>query len=177
MSMLHVHVPVHVHHRSACVCECVFLCEFVCINAGLPDCPASDQSGTGMKKLTIPGMVRFWTKPRQSGFFDPVPDWNYWCGNADAGVSFLDADAQQCYFPHLFSFFGAPGSTALISLCCRTLWQYKFISLWFVLQILKNRPFNHLLSPFLVYLKKFSETRNNCTALAAPSRRDCQFAF
>ncbi len=26
--------------------------------------------------------------------FGPVPDWNYWCRNADAGVSFFDADAQ-----------------------------------------------------------------------------------
>jgi hypothetical protein len=33
------------------------------------DCLASNQSGTGMKKLTMPGMVRYWTKPRQSGIF------------------------------------------------------------------------------------------------------------
>jgi hypothetical protein len=38
------------------MCECVFVCVFVCmfvlvcINAGMPDCPASDQSGTGIKK-------------------------------------------------------------------------------------------------------------------------------
>ncbi len=70
MSMLNVHVPVHVHaahHRCVCVCECVFVCVFVCINAGMPDCPASEQSGTGMKKLTMPGQVRYRTKPRQSG--------------------------------------------------------------------------------------------------------------
>jgi hypothetical protein len=35
----------------------------------MPDCPASDQSGTGMKKLTMPGMVRYQTKPRQPGIF------------------------------------------------------------------------------------------------------------
>ncbi len=29
-------------------------------------------------------------------FFGPVPDWNYQCRNADAGVSFLDADVQLC---------------------------------------------------------------------------------
>jgi hypothetical protein len=46
---------------------CVFLC--VCINAGMPDCPSSDQSSTGMKKLTMPGMVRYQTKLRQSGIF------------------------------------------------------------------------------------------------------------
>jgi hypothetical protein len=28
---------------------------FVCINAGMPDCPASDQSGTGMKKTNDAG--------------------------------------------------------------------------------------------------------------------------
>jgi hypothetical protein len=35
----------------------------------MPDCPASDQSSTGMKKLTMPGMVRYRTKPSQSGIF------------------------------------------------------------------------------------------------------------
>jgi hypothetical protein len=56
-----------------------------------------DQSSTGIKILTMPGQVRYWTKPRQSGiFFGPVPDWNYWCRNADAGVSFLDTNAQLC---------------------------------------------------------------------------------
>jgi hypothetical protein len=79
MSMLHVHVHaacpcpccmsmsmmhVHVQAVSPCpccmsmslfkpfvrvgVCLCVFVC--VCINAGMPDCPASVLSGTGMKK-------------------------------------------------------------------------------------------------------------------------------
>jgi hypothetical protein len=33
------------------------------------DCPASSQSGTGMKKLTIPKQVRYRTKPAQSGIF------------------------------------------------------------------------------------------------------------
>ncbi len=74
MSMLNVHVSVHVHaahHRCVCVCECVFVCVFmfVCINAGMPDCPASKQSGTGKKKLTMPEQVRYRTKPRQSGIF------------------------------------------------------------------------------------------------------------
>jgi hypothetical protein len=70
MSMLIVHVSVHVHtahHRCVCMCKCVFV--FMCINAGMPDCPASDQSGTGLKKLAMPGQVRYWTKPRQSGIF------------------------------------------------------------------------------------------------------------
>jgi hypothetical protein len=52
-----------VHHKSVCVCECVFVSVcvfvcvfvFVCINAGMPDCPASDQSGTGMKKTNNAG--------------------------------------------------------------------------------------------------------------------------
>ncbi len=58
-----------VHHRSVCVCEYVFVCVFMCINAGMPDYPASDQSSTGLKKLKMPGMVWYQTKLRQSGFF------------------------------------------------------------------------------------------------------------
>ncbi len=53
MSMLNFHVSVHVddaHHRCVGVCECVFVCVFVCINAGMLDCLAPDQSGTGIKK-------------------------------------------------------------------------------------------------------------------------------
>jgi hypothetical protein len=75
MSMLNVYVSVHVHaahHRCVCVGECVFVCVFMsmCINARMPDCPASDQSGTGIKKkLMMPGQVRYRTKPRQSGIF------------------------------------------------------------------------------------------------------------
>jgi hypothetical protein len=64
MLIVHVHAA---HHRCVCVCECEFVYVFVCINAGMPDCPASDQSGTGMKKLTMPGQVRYRTKPRQFG--------------------------------------------------------------------------------------------------------------
>ncbi len=72
--MLKVHVPVHVHdahHWCVCVCECVFVCVlvFMCINTGMSDCPASDQSGTRMKKLTMLGQVRYLTKPRQSSNF------------------------------------------------------------------------------------------------------------
>jgi hypothetical protein len=75
MSMMHVHVhascPCYtsmflsmfspVHHRYVCVCESVFVwvfvCVFMCINAGMPDCPASDQFSTGLKKLTMLGIV------------------------------------------------------------------------------------------------------------------------
>ncbi len=35
----------------------------------MPDCPASGQSGTGLKKLTMPKPVRYWTKLTQSGIF------------------------------------------------------------------------------------------------------------
>ncbi len=35
------------------MCACVFVCE--CLNAGMPDCPASDQSGTGMTKTNGAG--------------------------------------------------------------------------------------------------------------------------
>jgi hypothetical protein len=61
----------------------------------MPDCPASGQSGTGLKKTNDAG-----TGPVPDyahtvrHFFSPVPDENSGCRNADAGVSFLDADAQ-----------------------------------------------------------------------------------
>ncbi len=60
MSMLNVHVSVHVHaahHRCVCVCVfvCVFVFVFVCLNAGMPDCPESDQSGTGMNSTNDAG--------------------------------------------------------------------------------------------------------------------------
>jgi hypothetical protein len=35
----------------------------------MPDCLASDQSGTRMKKLTMPGQVQYQTKPSQSCIF------------------------------------------------------------------------------------------------------------
>jgi hypothetical protein len=54
---------------------CVFAFMFVCINAGMPDCPASDQSGTGIKKTNDAGTgpVLDQTKAVQQ-FFGPVPD-------------------------------------------------------------------------------------------------------
>ncbi len=64
-----------------CVCECVFVCVFVfmfvfvCINAGMLDCPASYQSGTGIKKTNDAGTG---PEPDQTKairhFFGPVPD-------------------------------------------------------------------------------------------------------
>ncbi len=35
----------------------------------MPDCPASGQSGTGLKKLTMLKQVRYRTKLTQSGIF------------------------------------------------------------------------------------------------------------
>jgi hypothetical protein len=75
MLQVHVHAT---HHR--CLSVCVFVC--VCINAGMPNCPASDQSGTELKKLTMPGLVRYRTKPRQSGIFLV----RYRTGIIDAGM-------------------------------------------------------------------------------------------
>jgi hypothetical protein len=62
---------------------CVFVCVFMCINAGMPTCSASNQSGTGLKKLMMPGVVRYWTKPRQSGIFLV----RYWTGIIDVGMA------------------------------------------------------------------------------------------
>ncbi len=38
-----------------CACACICVCVCMCISAGIPDCPASDQSGTGMKKSNNAG--------------------------------------------------------------------------------------------------------------------------
>jgi hypothetical protein len=60
MSMLQVHVHT-AHYRcvfvyeGVFVCVCVCMCVFVCINAGMLNCPASDQSGTGLKKTNDAG--------------------------------------------------------------------------------------------------------------------------
>jgi hypothetical protein len=69
----------------------------VLLCAGMPDCPASDQSGTGMKKTNDVGTGLVLTKPMKSGIF------SVWyrteiitCRNANAGVNLLDADAQLC---------------------------------------------------------------------------------
>jgi hypothetical protein len=83
MSMLNVHVSVHVHeahHRCVSVCECMFVgvFMFVCINAGMPECPASKQSSTGIKKTNDAraGLVLDQAKTVRH-FFGPVPDCNY----------------------------------------------------------------------------------------------------
>jgi hypothetical protein len=51
----------------------------------MPDCPTSDQSGTEMKKLTMPGEVLYRTKPRQFGIFLV----SYRTESIDAGVPML----------------------------------------------------------------------------------------
>jgi hypothetical protein len=63
----------------------------------MSDCPGSDQSGTGMKKLTMPGPIRNWTEPTPSCIFFG-PDRTEITDNADAGVSFVNADAQLWTF-------------------------------------------------------------------------------
>jgi hypothetical protein len=65
--MLHVHVNVHVH---------------IYRNAGMPDRPASSQSGTGLKKITMPEQVRYQTKLTQSGIFLV----RYWTKIRNAGM-------------------------------------------------------------------------------------------
>ncbi len=54
------------------------VCVFMCINAGMPNCPASDQSGTGLKITNDAGSgpVSDQAKAVQH-VFGPVPDWNY----------------------------------------------------------------------------------------------------
>ncbi len=94
MSILHVHVA------CPCPCQCcksmsISMNIYMYRNSRMPDRPASGQSGTRLKKLTPPEQDRCWTKLTESGiFFIPVPDQSSGCRNDEAGVSFLDADAQ-----------------------------------------------------------------------------------
>jgi hypothetical protein len=53
--------------------------------------PAFDEYGTGLTEANDSGTR---IKRRRPAFFEP--DWNDRCRNADAGVSFLDADAHLC---------------------------------------------------------------------------------
>jgi hypothetical protein len=87
MSMLHVHVIAAFHFNVAfhvnaafhinaafyvnALCPCLCTCTYTCRNAGMPDCPASGQSGTGLKKLTMPEQVQYRTKIRDAGM--PMP--------------------------------------------------------------------------------------------------------
>jgi hypothetical protein len=82
------------------VCMFVFVCVFVCvccINDGMPDCLASDQSLTGMTKTDYAGTDPV---PDQADavrhFVGSVQDSNNGYRNADASISFLDANAQLC---------------------------------------------------------------------------------
>ncbi len=78
-----------------CICICIYICIYVhiCvyilyINAEMPDCLASSQSGTGLKKTndagTGPVLDKAYTVQH---FLGPVPDYNSGCRNDDAGVS------------------------------------------------------------------------------------------
>ncbi len=68
--MLHVHVNFHVH---------------IYRNAEIPDFPAPGQSGTGMKKLTMPEQVQYRTRLIQSGIFLV----RFWTKIRDAGMQML----------------------------------------------------------------------------------------
>jgi hypothetical protein len=57
------------------MCMFMNMCVFVCINAGMPDCPASDQSGNGMKKTNDAGIGPVSDQAKAvRHFFGPVPD-------------------------------------------------------------------------------------------------------
>ncbi len=82
-----VHVHVHVHVR-------VRVRVYKCRNAKLSGIRSvryqtekTNDAGTGL----VPDQAK-----AVRHFFGPIPDWNYPCRNANAGVSFLDADAQLC---------------------------------------------------------------------------------
>jgi hypothetical protein len=94
MSILHVYVA------CPCPCQCcmsmsISMDKYIYRNSRMPDCPAFGQSGTGLEKKLTPEKDRCWTKLTESGiFFIPEPDQNSGCRNDEAGVSFLNADAQ-----------------------------------------------------------------------------------
>jgi hypothetical protein len=79
------------------MCVCVHVRKGVCVCVYITGCSASYQSGTVMKKTNDvrPDPVADQALAVRI-FFGLVPDWNYGCWNADAGISFLDADAQLC---------------------------------------------------------------------------------
>ncbi len=91
MSIMHVHVHV------TCPCQC---CMSMSIYIEMPECrtirhPVSPVSD--WKKLTMPEQIQYRTKLTQSGIF--LVQNRIKIRNADAGVSFLDADAQLCPTP------------------------------------------------------------------------------
>ncbi len=84
------------------VCGCVLMrvCMYVCINARMPDCLVSDQSGTGMKKINNAG-----TGPVPDradivrNFLGPVPDWNYGCRLQCHAITIsIESDVGNAHF-------------------------------------------------------------------------------
>jgi hypothetical protein len=57
--------------RSGTYCICIQYIQY--INAGMPDCPASGQSGTEMKKLTVRNRSGTGLSRCHPAFFDPAP--------------------------------------------------------------------------------------------------------
>jgi hypothetical protein len=114
MSMLNAHVPVHVpvhvhatHHRCLRVGVRVGVRVRMRVHVHVYRCRNARLTGIRSvryrnEKLKMPGQARYWTKPRLSGIFLV----RYWTEivNADAGVSFLDADAQLCTHLTLLSY-------------------------------------------------------------------------
>jgi glutamate synthase domain-containing protein 1 len=71
----------------------------------MSDCPASSQSNTGMKKTMMPELFRYRTKPTQSSiFFVRYRTVLMDDANADAGVSFLDADGNMEIRKYIYNF-------------------------------------------------------------------------
>ncbi len=61
----------------------------------MPDCPASGQTSPGMKKVNEIGTGPVWDyADAVRHFWSGTTDQIDGCWNADAGVSFLDTDAQ-----------------------------------------------------------------------------------
>ncbi len=109
MSMLLVHVHAAFQVYAACPCPCWKRTRTqlqrrtrTCRNASLStNCSARYWNEN---KIRYRNRFRYHTKPTQFSFYGLVLDWNNRCRNADACVSFLDADAQLWLFLPLLPF-------------------------------------------------------------------------
>ncbi len=125
---MHVHCPgpcritksiLHVHVHVAFSCQCFMSMSMsIDIYIEMPECrtvwhPVSPV--LDWKKLTMPKPVRYRTKLTQSGIFLVWYRTKILDADADAGVSFLDADAQLCLVPFFFLVMSHPLAPYFVS--------------------------------------------------------------
>jgi hypothetical protein len=83
-------LTLHWHSGTRGGCPLSVMCLYKCCSVWHPISPVPE-----WKKLTMPGLIRYWTKLTQSSIFLVRYQTEIdGCWNAVAGVSFLHADAQ-----------------------------------------------------------------------------------